>query len=61
MKRLLKTRLFTTNPEDDTNNWVPGDAIPEDTDYFRSIMAPGMGNAFFPANQDIADLWPTCP
>ena len=61
VKRLLKTRLFTSNPEDDTNNWVPGDAIPEDTDYFRSIMAPGMGNAFFPANQAIADLWPTCP
>ena len=61
VKRLLKTRLFDSNPADDTNNWIPGDAIIEDTRYFQSLMAPGLGNAFFPQNQDIADLWPTCP
>ncbi|MED5323082.1 MAG: hypothetical protein VYA02_07450, partial [Planctomycetota bacterium] len=61
VKRILRTRLFTSSPEDDTNNWVPGDAIPEDTDYFRALMAPGLGNAFFPADPNIASQWPICP
>ena len=61
VKRLLKTKLFESDPADDTNNWIPGDAILEDTRYFQSLMAPGLGNAFFPSRPNVANLWPTCP